>query len=86
VKKRAVCGADHSPSCSAEVKNKWSYNSTNRYRHNFKAWYLIKRMNNLAFQSVPYEVKTKKVLRDTMSIRTSFCDLVLETKPFVRFS
>jgi len=32
--------ADHSPPCSAEVKNEWSYNSTPQYA--FVSWCLVK--------------------------------------------
>jgi hypothetical protein len=37
-KMRAICEADHSPPCSAEVKNAWSYTSTPQYV--FMAWCL----------------------------------------------
>jgi hypothetical protein len=41
------CEADHSPPCSAEVKNAWSYTSTPQYV--FMAWCLVKHKDNFTF-------------------------------------
>jgi hypothetical protein len=39
--------ADHSPPCSAEVKNVWHYTSTPQYI--FMVWYLVKHRDNFTF-------------------------------------
>jgi hypothetical protein len=45
--KRPGREADHSPSCSAIVKNTWSYISTPQYV--FMEWFLVKHRDNFTF-------------------------------------
>jgi hypothetical protein len=45
--KRPAREADHSPPCSAEVKNAWNYTSIPQYF--FMAWCLVKYRDNFTF-------------------------------------
>jgi hypothetical protein len=70
--------ADHSPPCSAEVKNAWSYTFTPPYV--FMAWNFVKQRDNFAsLQFRSYDLKFSRRLNSMKSRTLSRCRCLYET-------
>jgi hypothetical protein len=72
--KRPRCQADHSPPCSSEVKNAWSYTSTPLYVS--MAWCLVKHNFTFTLHN-GYQPTGSWYLNYSSQLRRSVCCLVM---------